>query len=337
MVAIPAREADSFARTDFAKFPVVLFFGPDEGLVSERAEAVAKATAAGDAANIIRFDGDEVAAAPERLAEEAHAISMFGGNRAIRIRAGAKALTEALKPLLSTPPIDTRVVIEAGDIKGNAPLRQLIEKAANAAAVPCYAEGGRDLARLVDDMLEPVRLKIAPAAHQLLIQSLGQDRRRSRMEVEKLIMYAKGKPGIEVEDVEAIVTDAAAISIDLLVDAVFSGRIDAVETEARRVFQDGMEPAVLLGFALRHALQLMEGRHQMDGGKRAVDATEAMRIHFKRKAAFSEQLSRWTDARLHRAVQILGDATLAVRRNAALGEATAIRAFWSLALSVGRG
>jgi hypothetical protein len=36
-------------------------------------------------------------------------------------------------------------------------------------------------------------------------------------------------------------------------------------------------------------------------------------------------------------VQIIGEATLAVRRNASLGDATAIRAFWSLALSVGRG
>jgi DNA polymerase III subunit delta len=337
MVAIPAREAESFVRGGFTKFPVVLFFGPDEGLVSERAESVAKATAGSDAANILRLDGDEVAGAPERLAEEAHAISMFGGTRAIRIRAGTKALTEALKPLLSTPPIDARIVIEAGDIKPSAPLRQLIEKAANAAATPCYAEEGRDLGRLVDEMLEPAHLKITPGARQLLIQSLGQDRRRSRMELEKLVMYAKGQPGIQEEDVESIITDAAAISIDHLVDAVFSGKIDAVETEARRVFQDGMEPAVLLGFALRHTLQLMEGRHLMEGGKRATDATEAMRIHFKRKAAFTDQLTRWTDVRLQRAVQILGDGTLAVRRNAALGEAVAIRAFWSLALSVGRG
>jgi DNA polymerase III subunit delta len=186
-------------------------------------------------------------------------------------------------------------------------------------------------------MLEPAGLRISPGARQLLTQSLGLDRRRSRMEVEKLVMYAQGKPGIDEDDVEAIITDAAAVSVDRLVDAVFGGRIDVVETEARRIFQDGMEPGVLLGFVLRHALQLMEGRHLMEGGKRAADTAEAMRIHFKRKAAFAEQLTRWTDARLQRAVQILGDATLAVRRNAALGEATAIRASWSLALSVGRG
>ncbi len=162
-------------------------------------------------------------------------------------------------------------------------------------------------------------MRIAPAARQLLTQNLGQDRKRSRMEIEKLMLYARGQASIDVADVEAVVTDAAAVTVDQLIDAVFSGRIDAVETEARRIFQDGMEPGVLIGFALRHAFQLMEGRLLMEGGKRAAEATEAMRIHFRRKAAFADQLGRWSDQRLGRAVQILGDATLAVRRNAALG------------------
>ncbi len=337
MVAIPAREAESLVKAGFRKYPVILFYGPDEGLVSERAEAVAKASVDGDLANILRMDGDEAAANPERVAEEAHAIAMFGGVRAIRIRAGGKALTEALKPLLSTPPVDARIIVEAGDLKGNAPLRTLIEKAANAAAAPCYAEEGRDLGRLIDEMLEPAGLAIAPDARQALTRSLGLDRRRSRTELEKLLLYCRGTQRVELADVEAVVTDAAAVSADALVDAVFSGKLPEIETEARRLFADGMEPGVLLGFALRHAFQLQLGRRSVDGGASPAEAVKALRIHFKRERAFVDQLTRWPEVRLTRAVQIIGDATLAVRRNAALGEAMAIRAFWSLALSVARG
>jgi DNA polymerase III subunit delta len=337
MVAIPARDAESLVRSGFSKFPVILFYGPDEGLVSERAEAVARATTGGDAGNILRMDGDEAATDPGRVAEEAHAIPMFGGARAIRIRASAKSLVETLKPLLSTPPQDARIIVEAGDLKGNAPLRQLIEKAANAAAAPCYAEEGRDLSRLIDEMLEPAGLSITPAARQALTQSLGLDRKRSRMEIEKLVLYAHGQPKIDVEDVEAVVTDAAAVSVDAVIDAVFGGKLDAVETEARRVFQDGLEPGVLVGFALRHAFLLQDGQREMAGGTSAAEAVKKLTRQFRRHRAIAEQLTRWPETRLDRAVQILGDATLAVRRNAALGEATAIRAFWSLALSVGRG
>ena len=41
-------------------------------------------------------------------------------------------------------------MIEAGDLRRNAPLRALCERAKNAAALPCYADTERDLARLVD-------------------------------------------------------------------------------------------------------------------------------------------------------------------------------------------
>ncbi len=337
MVAIPARDADALVRSGFAKYPVILFYGPDEGLVSERAEAVAKATVGGDAGNIMRLDGDAAAADPALLADEAHAISMFGGARAIRIRVGGKSIIDALKPLLSTPPIDARIIVEAGDLKPAAPLRALLDKSANAASAPCYREEGRDIARLIDDMLKPAGLGIANDARTALIGSLGEDRRLSRMEIEKLLLYCAGKTRIDLEDVEAVVTDAATVTTDALLDAVFMGRTDAIETEARRLYADGMEPGVLLGFALRHLFQLRQARRSVDGGASLADAAKSLRIHFRREKSFVEQVTRWRDDRLVRAVQIVGDATLAVRRNAALGEATAIRAFWSLALSVSRG
>ncbi|MGL4242952.1 MAG: DNA polymerase III subunit delta [Beijerinckiaceae bacterium] len=336
MVAIPARDAESLVRTGFSKYPVILFYGPDEGLVSERAEAVAKATTGGDAANIMRMDGDEAAANPERLAEEAHAISMFGGNRAIRIRAGSKSFIDALKPLLSTPPIDARIIVEAGDLKPGAPLRALIDKAQNAAAAPCYPEEGRDLSRLIDEILGQAGLAISNDARAALTGSLGQDRRRSRMEVEKLALYCQGGARVELADVEAVVTDAAAISTDAVIDAAFLGRMEQLETEARRLFADGMDPGVLLGFALRHIFQLQAGRRLVDGGSSAAEAAKTLRIHFRRERAFAEQLQRWQDVRLARAIQIMGEAALSVRRNAALGEAMAIRALWSVALASSR-
>jgi DNA polymerase III subunit delta len=334
VVAITARDAEAFVKAGFAKFPLVLIYGPDEGLVSERAAAIARATTGGDAGNILRLDGDEVAADPLRLADEANAISMFGGMRAIRVRAGAKSLSQALEPLLAAPPVDARVIVEAGDIKPNNALRQLLEKAKDAAAaVPCYAEEVRDLGRLLDELLREAELKIAPDARQALTASLGLDRKRSRMEIEKLFLYCKGGAQITLDDVEAVITDAAALSTDAVIDAAFLGRLDGIEQEARRVIADGMEPGVLLGFALRHAFLLQA---ILRDNRNAAESIKAHRVSWKREKAVTDQINRWTETRLDRAVQILGDAVFSVRRNAALGEAFAIRALWSLALAVSR-
>ncbi len=332
MVAVTAREAEAFVRTRFASVPVILFFGPDEGLVSERAAAVALATTGGDAGNIVRIDGDELAADPLRLADEANSISMFGGTRAIRVKVGSRSIAASLEPLLAAPPVDARVIIEAGDLKGNHALRTTIEKAQQAAAVPCYTEEGRDIGRLLDEMLGDAGMKIEPDARQMVVGLLGADRRLSRMEIDKLLLFCAGRTQVTTQDVEAIMTDAAQLSVDTIVDAAFLGQLDRIEAEARRLLADGYDAAVILGFALRHAFTLQAMVRDRNGS----ESTKGPRIHWKREKAVANQLERWTAARLERVVQILADAVLSTRRQPALAEATAIRAFWSIALAAGR-
>jgi DNA polymerase-3 subunit delta len=335
MVAVPSRDAEAFVKSGFTRFPIILVFGPDEGLVSERAESIAKATTQGDAASILRLDGDDLAADPMRLADEANAMSMFGGTRAIRIRLGARSIGPALEPLLKAPPVDARIIIEAGDIKPTNALRSLIEKDKGCAAVPCYGEDVRDVARLLDAMLGEVGLKATAEARAALIPLLGQDRKQSRSEIEKLFLYCRGAEEVTLADVEAVVTDAATISADALIDAAFLGKLDVIETEARRVLADGNDPGVLLGFALRHVFLLQSIKRGMQN-QSAAESIKSHRVNWKREKAILEQVDRWIDARLERSVQLLADAVYAIRRAPTLGDALAIRALWSLALAVTR-
>src|SRR5262249_61870061 len=99
----------------------------------------------------------------------------------------------AVERVLAAPPgADCRVIIETGDLKKNSPLRMLCEKSPVAAALPCYPDGARDLARLIDDETRRAGITITPAARDLLASLIGGDRRASRSEIEKLILYALG-------------------------------------------------------------------------------------------------------------------------------------------------
>src|ERR671926_1468499 len=116
MVALKSSEADSFvARPDPAR-AVVLVFGPDAGLVSERADAIIRASVddANDPFALVRLDGDAVAADPARLVDEATTIPLFGGRRAIRLRAGSRNIAPAVEAVLGARLQDCRIVIEAG-------------------------------------------------------------------------------------------------------------------------------------------------------------------------------------------------------------------------------
>ncbi|MGL4637959.1 MAG: DNA polymerase III subunit delta [Beijerinckiaceae bacterium] len=336
MVAVASKDIEAFVKTGFSRFSLVLFYGPDEGLVSERAAMIARATVDRDADNIMRLDGDEIANDPLKLVDEANAISMFGGVRALRIRTGSKSIAQALETLLATPPIDARIIIEAGDIKPTHYLRKLFDKTSVGAAVACYAEEVRDTGRLLDTLLQEAGFSISSDAKQTLLQSVGADRKRSRSEIEKLFLYCHGQKQITLEDVEAVITDAASLSTDAVIDAAFSGQLETIETEARRLFADGVDPGVLMGFALRHSFLLQNIRAMQGDDRNASESMKRNGVNWKRERAVSDHISRWTDARLTRAVQIIGDAVFNIRKHAALGEATAIRALWSLGLSVRR-
>src|SRR4029078_3450469 len=102
---------------------------------------------------LARIEGDELASNPARLVEEAHTVPLFGGRRAVLVKAGARNIAAAVEPVIAAPSAECRIIIESGNLNKTAPLRSLCEKAKVAAALPCYADSERNLAQLsAEDM-----------------------------------------------------------------------------------------------------------------------------------------------------------------------------------------
>src|SRR5579859_3777751 len=268
MVAIKPSEVDAFvARPDPAR-PVVLVFGPDAGLVSERANALIKGTVddPNDPFALARLEGDALSAEPSRLVEEAQTIPLLGGKRAVWVKAGSRNIVPAVEPLLAIRDNDCRVVIEAGDLRRNAPLRALVERAKNAAALPCYADDERARTRLIDDEMREAGLKLAPDARAMLIPLLGGDRQASRNEIAKLALYARGSDQVGVDDVAAVVSDASALALDDIVDATFAGRPAELETQFAKARLAGTAAGSILFAVQRQVAQLHKWRTAIEAG-----------------------------------------------------------------------
>ena len=125
MVAVrPGDVEATLSRIDPLR-PVLLLFGPDTGLVRERARIFLAKAGEGstDPFGLVRIDGDDIAGDPGRLVDEAGTVALFGGRRVISVRAGSKNIVPAVEALLAMPGLDAVVVIEAGDLKKGAPLR----------------------------------------------------------------------------------------------------------------------------------------------------------------------------------------------------------------------
>ena len=340
MTAIKASDVDRFIAKPDPRLPIVLVYGPDAGLVRERVDALVKASVEdpNDPFAFVRIEGEDLSANPSRLIEEAHTIPLFGGRRAVLVKAGSRNITTSVESVLATPSDECRIIIEAGDLKKSSPLRTLIEKAKIAAALPCYVDNSAALGRLIDDEMRDANLTIASDARACLLSLLGGDRLASRNEIRKLALYAHGEERVELGDVLAVVADASALALDSVIDAAFAGRTGEVETEFGKARAGGSSPAAIISAAIRQVANLHKMKLAVEGGDSIEFAMKrgAPPVHFTRERKVGDALRDWSPARLVGIMEKLAEASLDARRNAPLAEAIAQRTLLSIAVSARR-
>src|SRR6478609_9632614 len=105
MVALKAAEVESFVARPGTERPIVLLYGPDAGLVRERAEKIINASVddVNDPFALVRLEGDTLASEPSRLVEEAHTVPLFGGKRAVWVKGGSRNFASAVEAVVNAP------------------------------------------------------------------------------------------------------------------------------------------------------------------------------------------------------------------------------------------
>jgi DNA polymerase-3 subunit delta len=325
MVAVKAHQADAFLSALDRVPAAVLFYGGDAGLVSERAACLARRLAEREGGEIIRLDDADLETEPDRIAVELQTIAMFGGRKVVRALAGRRVNANALKALVETGKLEGFLIVEAGNLRPDEAMRALFEKSAGAAAVACFPDEARDLDAMVGSVLAGERLQITPEAKRLLVANLGADRALSRAEVEKLVLFARGKAIIEESDVETAVGDAAEIALDRVVMAAASGRAGDAVRELGRSIGGGESAQALIAAVQRHFLRLHRLRAAHDGGRSLEEAIQSLRppLHFRQKAAVESQCRAWSLLQLTAALASIAEAAEAARRNSAMEEVLA--------------
>jgi DNA polymerase-3 subunit delta len=320
-VKLSAGQIDRFLRSPDAKTPVVLVYGPDEGLVRERASVLIK-TVVDDPSDPFRLTdlaADQVKSDPALLVDEARSLCLMGGRRVVRVRQAGDALRVAVKGLLDLDVIDALVVIESGDLARSSSLRKLVETASNATALPCYRDEGRDLGGLIDRLLAERHLRADKEVRTYLIDHLGGDRAVTRAELDKLALFADASSetprSVGFDDVAGMVGDSAAVGLDDLAHATTLGDAKGVERCLGRLLGEGQAPVRLIRTLLNHVTRLRRLALQIERGE-AVDRAIAQArppIHFRRKGDVKQSLRRWNGQSLAAAQARLLSAEMACK------------------------
>lgn len=332
----PADSERFLAKAD-PKVRLLLLHGEDEGLIAERAARFARTVIGPDNDPFahVQLDAGALAEDPSRLADEAHAVPMFGGRRCISVRlSGNSSIIAAIEPLVGTPPIDSWIVVTAGNLRKTSPIRRLFESAGNAAAIACFADADAALGRLIDEEVARAGLTATSEARKALVGLIGGDRMASRSEVAKLCLYV-GTGQITIDDVRSIVGDASAFAVDEAIDAAALGDTDRFARLYRRLLAAGTSDFAVAGAALRHFQYLHRARALVDRGEHAGSVVGPP-IFFARKQAVSRQIERWPSGRIERALDLLDKAIIDSRLHAAIADEIVGQAMIVIASLAGR-
>jgi DNA polymerase III subunit delta len=340
LVALRGRDIDAFLARPDPDRPIILLYGPDAGLVRERAEAllVSAVDDPDDPFFLVKLDGDELSAEPSRLVDEALTVPLFGGRRAIRIRAGSRSFVSGIDTLAEMPLKDCRVVIEAGDLRPESPLRKACERAKTAVAISCYPDTERELVRLIDDEMRMANLKISPDARALLMTLLGGDRRASRNELRKLTLFAHGEGEVTLDHVMAVVADASELKLDPIVDGAFAGKPELVESEFAKAMVGGTYPGTIILSAQRQAAWLHRSALAVAEGTPPATLFDSgfPRLHFSRRPTVEIALRNLSPPRLAAIIDLLAGAAFDMRKQPQLAAVIAQRILLSIAVNAKR-
>jgi DNA polymerase-3 subunit delta len=332
---VKSHEADRFAANPPKSLRAALVFGPDAGLVQERAEKLLKSVVADltDAFNVADLSESVLNADPARLADEAAAISMMGGRRVVRVRNAGNNLADLFEEFLGDPKGDALVVVEAGDLAKGTGLRKLFESDDHAAAIACYADTARNLEDVVRDTLRAAGLSIAPDALADAVSRLGSDRGVTRRELEKLALYAQGQKSVSLADVQAVMGDEAEARTEEASDAAGSGDFARLDLALERLWTADISVAQVLRGAMGHFQRLALVRENANRGEPVEAAIKKLRppIHFLREQSFKAQAGRWSDTRLADALDMLLEAEALSRTTGVPAQAVCGRTLMNIA------
>ncbi len=294
-----------------------LFHGPDE--TGARAFAARLQAALGADAERIDLAGDVLKGDPARLADEAAAISLFGGRRWIRVDPAGDESLAAAAALLESPAAGNPVAIIAPNLRKDAKLVKLAAESDAAIVHAFYPLEGRELDQLAAEIARGIGLDLRPDVAQRLAKASIGDRAILASEIEKLALYLDAAPD-RPRTVDGEALDALGAAIDegdlgRLTGAVFGGDLAGADDELTQLEAEGIEGIPVLRALGRRALLLAQLGAQVAAGDSVdrVMQTSGKAVFFKEQEAVRRALSRWTPETIATAVARLGESERQVK------------------------
>ncbi len=241
---------------------------------------------------------------PASLADEAGAMALFGGKRAIWIEPAGDEIANGVSALLDAAASESAVIALGGALRRTSALLKLAEAHQGALAVCSYVPDGREMESLVQELARGAGLRVAPEIGRRLAAAANNNQAIIASELDKFALYLDADPArprdLDTDTFDLLVADAAEADSLQLGDLALSGRTDALLGELDRLPAGGSASIGVVRALQRRLLMLAPLRARVERGE-SVDAvltSMGKALFWRDKSAVKAMLSEWTAERL---------------------------------------
>ncbi|MCL6698791.1 DNA polymerase III subunit delta [Sphingomonas sp. NSE70-1] len=316
-----------------------LFHGADEAGSRGLAERLLK----GLGAEKSPLTGQAVKADPAMLADEAGAISLFGGKRAIWVEPAGDEIAEGVTALFELPASESPVIAVAGTLRKTSALLKLAEAHSAALSHIGYVPEGRDLERLVVDLGRDVGLRVTPELAQRVASASGGNQAVALQELSKFALYLgaerENPKELDPETVDLLGADCAEADLMRLGDLALLGRMRELLDELGRLPHGSSEAIPVLRALQRRLLMLAPLRSRIERGDSVDGVMTSMgkALFWKDKPLIQRLLSTWSSERLAEAASRVAQLERQIMLRPLADDAALGETLVTLARAAGRG
>lgn len=285
-----------------------LFYGSDEGQSRSHAQRLLAALGA----TRFQLSGSAVKSDPALLADEAGAMSLFGGPRLIWIEPAGEEIAAGVEALLDSPAPESVTVAIAGALKKTSALLKLAEGSRTALTYVSYVPEGADAERMVTEVGRTLGLKVPQGVAARVAESCASNQAIVRQELTKLALYLDAAPEtpkeLDHDALDAVGADLPEGDFLRIADLALSGDVRQVADELALLVAGGGEAIPNLRSLQRRLLMLAPARARVEWGETvgAVMTAIDKSLFFKDKALVGRLLQKWDAKGLARALDRAG-------------------------------
>ena len=236
---------------------------------------------------------------PALLADEAGAMNLFGGPRAVWIDGAGDEIAAGVEALLSAPAIQSPVIVIAGALRKTSALLKMAESHRQILSYGSYPLEGGNAEQMVMEVGRTQGLRIERGVAARVAEACANDRGIAVQELAKLALYVGASPESPKELDHQALDDVGAEMAEgdwmRLADVALTGDIHTVAVELERL-PASAEPIAVLRTLQRRLLMLGPLRARVERGESpdAVLKSLGRALFFKDEPLVRKMIQAWS-------------------------------------------